>query len=168
MTSDPTTSSQDRVSKIEDARSPDYDLPFKELLTVRLLRLQAKINAQAAAILAREAGLSIIQWRILFLLSQLGPVTASQLHVTSAIDPGLLSRKIRTMAEGGMLKVEESAQDHRRKLLSVTEHGQALYERALPAMRARQNRMRHFLPPEDMERFFDYLTALEAVAEEEM
>ncbi len=149
------------------ARSSDGQ-PFKDFITVRLPRLQAKLNAQASAILAREAGLTIIQWRILFLLHHLGPSTATQLHEASGIDPGLLSRKIRSMNNASLLNVDDSTHDHRRKILTITAHGQALYDRALPAMRTRQQRMRSFLPPEDMERLYDYLTVLEDLAGEEM
>lgn len=149
------------------ARSSDGQ-PFKDFITVRLPRLQAKLNAQASAILAREGGLTIIQWRILFLLHHLGPSTATQLNEASGIDPGLLSRKIRSMSEAELLLVEDSEIDHRRKTLSLTDKGQALYDRALPAMQLRQQRMRNFMPPEDMERFYDYLSVLEAVADEEM
>ncbi len=141
---------------------------FRELLTVRLPRIQAKLNAQASAILAREAGLTLIQWRILFLLDRMGPSTASQINEVSAIDPGLLSRKIKAMADGGILNVRPSEDDNRRKLLSITRQGRALFDKALPAMRLRQQRMRSFLPPQDMQLFSDYLDQLSLVAEEDM
>lgn len=152
----------------EPAQSQQSGETFQELLTVRFPRIQAKLNAQASTILAREAGLTLIQWRILFLLDRLGPTTATQLNEVSAIDPGLLSRKIKAMADNGLLEVKPSQQDHRRKHLQITAEGRSLYEKALPAMRQRQQRMRSFLPPEDMQRFYNYLDQLSVLAEEEM
>ncbi len=152
----------------EAASSDDVSQSFRDMLTVRLPHIQASLNAQASAILAREAGLSLIQWRILFLLVRMGPATATQINEVSAMDPGLLSRKIKAMADSDMLQVQPSVEDHRRKLLSITPLGRRLFEKALPAMRQRQERIRSFLPPEDMLRFLDYLDQLSTLAEEDM
>ena len=52
-----------------------YDVPLRRMLTYRLARLNAQLNAQAARILRESSGLSQTQWRVLVMIDSLGPLS---------------------------------------------------------------------------------------------
>ena len=64
-----------------------------QFLTYRLSRVQAKLNAQANALLHAQSGLTLSRWRILALVGAAGQTRLSELARIAALDKGLLSRE---------------------------------------------------------------------------
>lgn len=121
---------------------PVEDLPLHQFLTYRLSRVQAKLNAQASALLQRHAGLTLSQWRILALVGAAGQTRLSDLARSAALDKGLLSRNLKTMIAEGLVAAQQDDVDQRVQHLTLTARGRALFERTLPRMRARQTHLR--------------------------
>jgi DNA-binding MarR family transcriptional regulator len=118
-----------------------YDVPLRRMLTYRLARLNAQLNAQAARILRESSGLSQTQWRVLVMIDSLGPLSPNHIVRHLLMDKGQLSRTIKSMEALGLIRVEESESDHRSHRLSLKQKGRDLFKRALPAMRARQQHL---------------------------
>ena len=118
------------------------DLPLHQFLTYRLSRVQAKLNAQASAMLRTHAGLTLSQWRILALVGAAGQTRLSELARTGLLDKGLLSRNLKVLVGEGLVIAKQDDVDHRVQHLRLSKRGKALFERTLPRMRKRQRHLR--------------------------
>lgn len=141
-------------------------LPLKQFLTYRLSRVQAKLNAQANAILREVAGLTLWQWRVLALVGGAGQTRLSDLARIAALDKGLLSRNLKGLVAEGLIQSKQDDVDHRVQHLSLTAEGKALFEHTLPKMRKRQQALRAPLTPEELKALYSALDKLEVAADE--
>lgn len=141
------------------------DLPLHQFLTYRLSRVQAKLNAQASAMLRAHAGLTLSQWRILALVGAAGQTRLSDLSRVAALDKGLLSRNLKVLVGGGLVISEQDDIDHRVQHLSLSKRGKALFERTLPRMRKRQRRLRSALTAKELDVLYAALDKLEVAAD---
>ncbi|MDU8927121.1 MarR family transcriptional regulator [Alisedimentitalea sp. MJ-SS2] len=142
-----------------------YDVPLRQMLTYRLTRLNAKMNAQAIRVLGENGGLSQTQWRVLVLIDYLGPTTPARVGREIVMDKGQLSRAIKTMSARGLIRVEASESDHRAHIVSMTDEGREMFERARPAMRQRQLDFSEGLTAQEREVLFRAMDKLEQLAE---
>ena len=142
-----------------------YNIPLRDMLTYRLSRLNAKMNAQATRILKESSGLTQAHWRVLVMIDALGSVTPAQIVRTSLMDKGQLSRTIKDMVARGLIRLKDSESDNRSHLLSITERGRTLFERARPAMQARHLRLSEDLDAADRAAFHRVLDKLEDAVE---
>lgn len=142
-------------------------LPLTSFLTYRIARVQAKLNAQGTRLLKDVADVSLAQWRILAVLGFSGKATSAQLSRDAQIDKGLLSRKLKTLIDGGLVASTPHPTDRRVQNLALTEAGQAKYEATLPHTRARQGRLMGLMSASELEVFFDVLERIEAALDKE-
>jgi len=139
--------------------------PLHQFLTYRLSRVQAKLNAQASALLSRDAGLTLSKWRILALAGAAGQTRLSELARIAALDKGLLSRNLKIMVEDGLVNSKQDDIDHRVQHLSLTPIGQSLFDETLPKMSARQSKLRENLSPQELKILYSALDKLEIASE---
>lgn len=154
----------------ESGRMPAlHDGPenLKQFLTYRLARTHARLNAQAQHLLDRVAGLTLTQWRILGLIGTAGSTTSSELSRENGLDKGLLSRRLKSMADQGLVVAKSDDQDRRVQHLSLTEKGQEVFEHTLPHAQARQKQLMRAFSEEEIVVFFDFLDRLEQAAGED-
>ncbi len=140
-------------------------LPIKEYLTYRLLRVQSKLNAQATKILHDSVGLTLSQWRVIALVGAAGTTRLSAMVKETALDKGLLSRNVKTLVEQGLIISRQDEDDHRAQLLSLTQEGQDIFERALPITRSRQAWLRKGLSDADIANFHRILDVIEGATD---
>lgn len=144
---------------------PTFNFPLRELVTVRIVRLNAKLTAQAARILKKSAGLTPAQWRVMFMIHDNGAMSPAQIVRMIGMDKGQLSRTIKLMIDTGLLRSTSSASDQRSFELSLTEVGRAMFERAQPRMRRRQNRLMGTFTDSEREMLFSLLDRLEVTTD---
>lgn len=142
----------------------DDEFPFRNFLTFRLSRVQAKLNAQASLILKQHCGLNLTQWRIVLLLGSVSATTAGSLTAATGIDKGLFSRKLKTLIEMGVVKIKTNRDDHRQQLISLTPKGMRLYDKMAPVMRTRQQYLLSVLTAKERDIVAASLRKLEAAA----
>lgn len=138
----------------EDRNTPYSADSLPKLMTFRLSRLQARANAQAARILKRYADISLSEWRIFVMIETNGKITPSQIVRLTQFDKGLVSRTIKRMHQNGLVRVENRESDQRSHLIDFTPDGLALFKRARPAMRQRQELLLEALDAEEHEILF--------------
>ncbi len=141
------------------------NVPLQDMLTYRLSRINAKLNAQATRILKETSGLTQAHWRVLVMIDALGPVAPAQIVRTALMDKGQLSRTIKDMVARGLIRLKDSGSDHRSHVFSITERGRSLFERARPAMQARHLRLSEDLDAADRAAFHRVLDKLEGAIE---
>lgn len=139
--------------------------PFATMVSYRLSRVQAKLNAQATRILKKHGDLSLTQWRVLVILSELQVSTHSEIARLTEIDKGLLSRTLKGMIEAGLIVAKASPSDNRQIQLTLSAVGYDKFEAARPAMRARQSKLLGTMSESENEILFRILSKLEAAAE---
>lgn len=140
-------------------------IPLHQFLTYRMSRVQAKLNAQANAILERESGLTLSRWRILALVGASGQTRLSELSRIAALDKGLISRNLKVLVSEGIINSKQDDIDHRVQHLSLTPKGLALFEATLPKMHARQTKLREDLTPTELSAIYSVLDKLEMASE---
>ena len=143
--------------------APDT-LPLQQFLTYKLSRVQAKLNAQANAMLRDYAGLTLSQWRVLALIGGAGQTRLSDLVKSSALDKGLLSRNIKILTKSELICAKQDDLDQRVQDLTLTQKGQSVFEKVLPKMRKRQQHLRESLSSNELDVLFKVLDKLELAA----
>jgi DNA-binding MarR family transcriptional regulator len=113
-------------------------LPVEQFLTYRLHALHTALNRQAIEILGRVAGLGLPEWRVIALLGTGATLTARRIGQISAIDKGLLSRTLAALEQRGLIVTARDARDRRLVKVALTAKGQAVYDKTIPHMQARQ------------------------------
>ncbi|WP_375265625.1 MarR family winged helix-turn-helix transcriptional regulator [Planktotalea sp.] len=141
------------------------DLPLQQYLTFRISRVQAKLNAQGARVLMDTVGLTLTQWRVVALIGAVGQTRLSDLSREAALDKGLLSRNVKNLVNQGVVTSIPDDIDHRVQHLSLSDKGQDIFDRALPATRKRQNWLRADLSVDEINTFRRVLDKLEIAAE---
>ena len=128
-------------------------------LTMQLSALNAALNRHAAQKL-RPSGLTLLEWRVLFVLDKIQPTTSTLIAEVSMIDRGQLSRTIAKMQKNGLLEAEESETDLRMKLIKMTEAGRARHNIASGAMTARRDGIRDSLSEEQNAQLLESVSAI--------
>lgn len=153
------------MSAEPEAEDHNDDQPLYLFLTYRLSRVQAKLNAQANALLQQHSGLTLSKWRILALIGAAGQTRLSELARIAALDKGLLSRNLKIMIEEGLVAAKQDDIDHRVQHLCLTVKGQELFDLTLPRMRQRQSKLREQLDARELDTLYSALDKLEIAAE---
>lgn len=144
----------------------EFDIPLQQMVTFRLSRIHAKLNAQAARILKETAGISLSQWRIFVMIENHGKLTPAQIVKRTDFDKGQVSRTVKGMLKEGLIAVEGSESDQRSHTLEFTDKGFAVFQQARPAMRARQNALLGSLTATERQVMFTAMDKLELAMEQ--
>ncbi|MGI9355873.1 MAG: MarR family winged helix-turn-helix transcriptional regulator [Rhizobiaceae bacterium] len=133
------------------------------VITYRLARLYAKLNASATRSLASTDNMTLSRWRILVVLNAMGEGTLTGISQRTELDKGQLSRDITRMVADGWLKTKADSEDMRQQTLSISEKGMKQYHAAKPAMDTRQACLEAALAPKERAVLFTAIEKLEAV-----
>ena len=142
----------------------EQDAPFRNLITYRLARVQARLNAQATQILRENGGLTLTQWRILVLLVEYNEATVAKLTRVTQFDKALISRNVHSMVRDGLILSKLHPDDHRQHVLSLTPDGRAKHDQAAPYMQERQAALATCIDADEKDAFLSILDRLEASA----
>ncbi len=151
---------------LENTTTPEA-LQLANFLTYRMARVQAKLNAQGARLLREVAGLTLTQWRIIFLVARADDTRSSEITRAFEIDKGLLSRNLKTLIADGLIKSRTDETDHRAHNLTLTDEGRRLFEETLPHMQKRQAGLRTALTEQELTTFQTALNKLESALDTE-
>lgn len=107
-------------------------LKLNDFLPYRLVKLANKVSDEFAKVYAKEAGLSVAQWRVLAHLAENPESTAKQLCDLAAMDKSTVSRAVKQLIDNGIIYTKVSESDKRAMLLILSEDGDHLYQRLVP------------------------------------
>jgi DNA-binding MarR family transcriptional regulator len=127
----------------------------------RLPATYAASRLQGQRLLQRAGGLSIVEWRVLWDLSEAGPMTIRDLAEIQRIDHSQLSRALPGMRAKGYVAMERNEKDGRQVLVSLTQDGQAAYSESAPVMRQRREALKSTFSADEIEVFIGLLDRLE-------
>jgi len=138
-----------------------YKKELSQAVTFRVSQLSAKLNSQATRLLRKHAGLSLVQWRILFLLDMFDTAYAAELSQLTGMDAGLFSRNLRNLVEVGYVATTSEPTDQRQACLRLTSAGKKAFEAAAPFMMQRRDALLEGISKTDKKVFYKVLDQIE-------
>lgn len=127
----------------------------------RLPAITAASRKQGQKLLQQVGGLSIVEWRTLWDLTEAGPLTVRQLSEIQRTDHSLLSRALPDMKRKGYVDMRRDEADGRQTIVALTDQGRSAFERAAPLMKKRREALRATFTPEEIATIVGYLDRLE-------
>ncbi|MEI9851451.1 MAG: MarR family winged helix-turn-helix transcriptional regulator [Sphingomonas sp.] len=104
---------------------------FRNLMTFRLHRLGNASQRFSEEYYRRLTGLSLVECRLIGILSELGTGTFKHVCEYARLDKSFGSRVVQRLADQGILAKDENPSDQRSVMLRLTDKGARLPERAL-------------------------------------
>jgi len=118
------------------AQTPPDAIRLDEYWPYQVTVLADRISRRTAAIVKREAGLNLSQWRVLAAIAECPGRTAAEVVMMTPMDKGIVSRATKALLSGGYLVREASQQDGRVSHLFLTQAGADLYAALKPSVEA--------------------------------
>ncbi|MDB5453936.1 MAG: transcriptional regulator, MarR family-like protein [Caulobacteraceae bacterium] len=132
----------------------DKDILHVEgLLTFRLTALLFKVRGGVINDL-KSYGVAEREWRVLALIANYEPITASELIAVRPLDKASVSRAVASLVERKYVVAVSHPTDGRARTLQLTKQGRELYEKLAPASIARNERVLSVLTDDEREQLF--------------
>ena len=96
-------------------------------LPIALIRARERVMAPIRAMLS-SSGITEQQWRVLRVLSEAGPIDATELSDRACLLLPSLTRITRALADQGLINRTQDNTDRRKQTLTITPEGRALIE----------------------------------------
>lgn len=128
---------------------------------MRLPAVYAASRTQGQQLLHASAGLTIVEWRVLWDLSEAGPMTIRDLATIQRSDHSLLSRALPEMRRKGFVSMRRDESDGRQTIVELAPAGEAAYARAKPVMARRRAALREAFNDAEIATFVGYLDRLD-------
>lgn len=138
---------------------PDLDLTSHTIF--RLIVLQNFITRPFTAAIGKAHGLSLTEWRVLFIAGARPGVTASEMVEDFGFEKMAVSRAIARLADIGRLTRHAEPNDRRRVRLMLTPEGEALLTQLSPQAMQRETLLEAALTPAErrtLDRLIEKLT----------
>lgn len=131
-------------------------------LFARLTPIYAASRSQTERFLKCGGGLSTIEWRVLWDLHEVGPMSIRELAKIQRTDHSKLSRALPAMRAKGFVLIERDKNDGRQTMVSMADAGLAAYNLAAPVMKRRRAAARKEFSEQELEAFVGYLDRFES------
>jgi DNA-binding MarR family transcriptional regulator len=122
-------------------------LGIEHFVPHRVATLANLLALDASRRYARRFGLAIREWRVLAVLGEGRPLSATEVSRRTAIDKGRASRAVASLTRRGLIERAPDAFDARRTMLRLSQKGRATYRRIAPLARAREGTLLAPLAP---------------------
>lgn len=116
---------------------PGYDLA--RVTAYRLAVLSNRLTLWSARVYRREFGISVLEWRVLAILAELGPSLARDIAEFSVLDKSNVSRAVSRLTARGLVEQAGHPVDGRSRILTLTAKGKALHRRIAARSRQRED-----------------------------
>ena len=153
-----TEQAQGQQDRIEKRRAFEAKNPFSLMDTAHHAARQ-----QGLHILQKTAGLTTVEWRVIWDLHEAGPMTIRDLAQIQRSDPSLISRVLPRMERKGFVRMTRGAKDARQVVVDLDSAGRSAYAAASPAMKRRREALRNSFSEQELATLIDLLTRLEDV-----
>ena len=127
----------------------------------RLPAVYAASRKQGQYLLRQSAGISIVEWRTLWDLTEAGPLTIRELAKIQRTDHSLVSRALPAMRNKGLVEMHQNPEDGRETLVAITTQGIAAFDLAAPTMQSRRLELSQRFTSSELDQFVEFLDRLE-------
>ena len=108
------------------------ELKLDNFLPALIRNLAEEISVNLSRRYTGDFRLSITEWRVLLHLAEHSQLTASRIVEVTAMEKSKVSRALSRLEERGFVSREVAEEDHRSKLIRLTENGARLYRAIVP------------------------------------
>lgn len=137
--------------KTETRREPLKS--FRNLMTFRLHRVGNASQRFSEEYYRKLTGLSLVECRVIGILSELGTSTFKQVCETARLDKSFGSRVVQRLVEAGIIAKDENPSDQRSVMLRLTDKGARLQNELYAAGRVLNLEMMAALSEEQVRTF---------------
>jgi DNA-binding MarR family transcriptional regulator len=147
------------------ARPPDSEILWlKDYLPYRMAVAAARLLREAARVYKRRRDpLNTPQWRVLGILANFEPLTASEISRISMLDKVAISRALAQMVRRGFVRRRRVRLDRRVLEVTITREGWRYYSTLAPELKRQERFMRSILDAGEIEKLFAIFKRLEAL-----
>ena len=129
----------------------------------RLPAVYSASRAQAQRLLLVCGGLSIVEWRTLWDLAEVGPMTIGDLAAIQRADHSQLSRALPEMRRKKYVTTRRDPRDGRQTIVALAPAGRATYEMAAPIMARRRALLREKFSEVEIQTLIELLERLDDI-----
>ncbi len=136
-------------------------LRLETFVPYRLSILSNRVSNAIARAYSDRFGITIPQWRIVAVLGERGPATATELVAATEMDKVTVSRAVTALAERRLVRRAHHAADRRARLVSLTAAGKTILREVAPMARAQERALLDALSREEetaLDRLLDKLS----------
>jgi len=145
------------VARAELLWLDDY-LPYRmAVVAARMLREAARVYKR------RRDPLNTPQWRVLGILANREPLTASEISKISMLDKVAISRTLAEMVRRGFVSRRRTRRDRRELEVTLTRDGWRYYSALVPDLRRQEQFLRSVLGKGDIAKLFSIFERFEAL-----
>lgn len=132
----------------------------------RLQTAALSSRKQAQQLLKAAGVLSITEWRVLWDLAEAGPLSVTQMATIQHADHALISRTIPAMISKGYVETSTEEDDRRKSLVTLTDAGRAVFEKASVTMSKRRAALAQEFSEDEMDTFLQLIHRFEQFVKE--
>jgi DNA-binding MarR family transcriptional regulator len=135
---------------------------LSDYLPYRLGVVASKMLREASQVYKRGRNpLTTPQWRVLAILANFEPLTATEIGRISMLDKVAISRALSQLQRRGFVTRKAIIDDRRALKVNLTAEGWRYYTDIVPEMKRQELSLRQVLPPADLKKLFDILEQFE-------
>lgn len=127
----------------------------------RLPVVYAASRSQGQRLLQIGGSLSIVEWRTLWDLAAVGPLTVRELATIQRADHSLISRALPEMRRKGYVTMRRDDHDGRQVIVEITPIGKQAYDVAAPIMQRRRDTLREIFSEDEIKMFIGFIDRYE-------
>ena len=124
-----------------------------DFVIVRATAFTGKIQRAMERDVLRKENLPVLEWRLLFSVARFGSCHLAYITRRTSIDPAHGSRALATLEGKGLVERRDDPENKRRKLISLTPEGVALFNKIWPRAQQKIKAITDQLTREDFEAF---------------
>lgn len=109
------------------------------------------VSQSVADIYSKSHGLTVNEWRVMSVLGNRPPLSASEAVDHSSLDKVQVSRAIKGLLKSGLLERRTDGADRRRVHLILTARGREIFLELVPMVAARERELLQGLSPAEQE-----------------
>ena len=136
-----------------------------DFIIVRATAFAGKMQRAMAREVLRGEGLPVLEWRLLFSVARFGSCHLAHITRRTSIDPAHGSRAATALERKGLISRADDPDNRRRKVISLTPKGLALFNRIWPRAQGLMRAITDALEPRDLAELKRLLDALNVSAE---
>lgn len=127
----------------------------------RLSTIYSASRSQYQQLLRHAGDLSVVEWRTLWDLHEVGTLSVAELAQLQHADHSQVSRSLPAMRSKGWITMRRSTEDGRQTVIELTQLGEEVFARAAPILQRRRQRVRELFTESEMEQLFSLLDRFE-------
>jgi DNA-binding MarR family transcriptional regulator len=109
---------------------------------------------------------SDLQWRIIAILAEFGPLAPKQLILRTGLDKAVVTRIANSLSARGLLLRQPNRRDGRSRILTLSAQGMACYDKLTPLVLAVERDLIAEWTLDELQNFHDQLIRLQDTASE--